>query len=617
MSASLPDYGTFGPHTDRMASTSAPSTSKQTDRRFDWLRTVNPWEWIWLLLWVVLLTSSGIFCGWALLWLTRIPPVPDCDRITPFHAARDLLYCAEAQARTGDPNSLIQSVHLTADWPKTQAHYDDAQEILKDASEQILVLANRLAQEGNLQKAINLAGEIPLNTPLRKAAQAVIYEWQQDWAAGKAVEQNIDQALTNQEWEAVRTHLANLQAIKSEYWSSSRFPYWQHRFEIEQQAWKQLLAARELARAPRAQDWAKAIELARKIDLRSHTWITAEAEVDEWSQKLLQVSLQEWNAGNRQQALNWANVVPPSLHLVPQAQDLLRLSQAQQLSAKAAPEGAGLQPRYSHMFYLMEALGAARQISPGSTFATAAPDSQPWSLALEDLRQLRFSALIAGIGQRPAYKLAIQEARQVEQGRPRRIQGQTLIADWQASIERIEDRPILARAEQIAKPGTIPALENAMAEAGKIPLGRALRSEAQARIFDWQQEIQVIEDRPILDAAVALADEGKLPEAIAEARKIQTGRALHNRARTLIDEWTTAIQIAEDKPILDEAKDLAYVGSLTAAINQASQIAPGRALYDEAQRAIGLWKAEREYIWSIWEEQGRPTPDGDNADDAE
>jgi hypothetical protein len=130
-----------------------------------------------------------------LLWLTRIPPVPDCDRITPFHAARDLLYCAEAQARTGDPNNLIQSVHLTADWPKTQSHYDDAQQILKDASEQILVLANRSAQEGNLDKATKLAGEIPLNTPLRKTAQAVIYEWRQDWKTGKPIQQDLDQPL--------------------------------------------------------------------------------------------------------------------------------------------------------------------------------------------------------------------------------------------------------------------------------------------------------------------------------------------------------------------------------------------------------------------------------------
>jgi hypothetical protein len=600
-----------------MASPSARSSLKTAHRRFDWLRTVNLWEWIWLLLWVVLLTGSGVFCGWALLWLTRIPPVPDCDRITPFHAARDLLYCAEVQARTGDPNNLIQSVHLTADWPKTQSHYEDAQEILKDASEQILVLANRWAQEGKLDKATKLAGEIPLNTPLRKPAQAVIYEWRQDWEQGKTVEQNINTALAGQDWEAARTHLETLRGIKSEYWSSARFPYWQRRFEIEQQAWNQLVTARELARSTRAPDWAEAIALARSIDLRSHTWVKSEADVDDWSQKLLQVALDEWNAGNQQQALNWVRVVPPSSHLEPEAQDLLKLSQAQQLAAKAAPEGAGLRPRYAHMVYLMEALGAIQQIEPDSTFAAAVPDPQPWRMALEDLRPLRFSTLVAGLGQRPAYGWAIQQARQVEQGRPRRIQGQTLIADWRASIERIEDRPILARAEHLAKPGTIPALESAIAEASKIPLDRALRNEAQARIFDWQQEIQVIEDRPILDAAVALADDGKLPEAIAEARKIQPGRALHDRARTLIDEWTTAIQIAEDKPILDEAKDLAYVGSLTAAINLASQIAPGRALYDEAQRAIGLWKAEREYIWSIWEEQGRPTPGGDDTDDAE
>ena len=600
-----------------MASTSARPTGNQPPRRFDWLRTVNLWEWIWLLLWTVLLTGSGIFCGWALLWLTRIPPVPDCDRITPFSAARDLLYCAESQARTGDPNSLVQSVLLTADWPKTHSHYEDAQEILKDASEQILVLANRWAQDGQLAKATKLAGEIPLNTPLRKPAQAVIYEWRQDWETGKVVEQDIDQALETQDWDAARMHLGKLQTIKSEYWSSLRFPYWQHRFEIEQQAWNQLQTAQNLAQAPSAQDWANAIALARKIDLRSHAWIQAEAEVDEWSQKLLRVAFQEWEAGNQRQALDWASIVPPSLHLGPQAQELLRLSQAQQLAAQAQPEGASLQPRYAHLLYLTEALGALQRIPPTSEFANAAPDVQPWRLALEDLRQLQFSALIAGLGQRPAYTWAIQQAQNVEQGRPRRIQGQTLIADWRASLERIEDRPILARARQLAKPGTIPALESAIAEAGQIPLGRALRNEAQSFIFDWRQEIQVIEDRPILDAAVALADDGQLPEAIAEARKIQEGRALHKRARTLIDEWTTAIQIAEDKPILDEAKDLAYIGSLTAAINLASQIAPGRALYDEAQQAIGLWKAEREYIWSIWEEQGRPTPEGNDTDDAE
>lgn len=91
--------------------------------------------------------------------------MPDCEQITPFHSARDMLYCARSQARTGDPNSLVQSVLLTVNWPKADASYDESQEILKDSSEQILVLANRWAQAGKIDDAVQLAGEIPPNTP--------------------------------------------------------------------------------------------------------------------------------------------------------------------------------------------------------------------------------------------------------------------------------------------------------------------------------------------------------------------------------------------------------------------------------------------------------------------
>jgi hypothetical protein len=109
---------------------------------------LNLWRWFWPTLWVLLLVGAGSFSGWALIWLTRIPPTPDCDRITPFHSARDMLYCAAAQARAGEANTLQQAVTLTVNWPRTDANYEAAQEVLKDASEQILVLANRWAQAG-------------------------------------------------------------------------------------------------------------------------------------------------------------------------------------------------------------------------------------------------------------------------------------------------------------------------------------------------------------------------------------------------------------------------------------------------------------------------------------
>lgn len=551
------------------------------------------------------------------MWLTRIPPVPDCEQITPFHSASDILFCAKAQARTGEPNSLIQSVLLTANWPKTNAHYDDAQEILKDASEQILVLANRWAQAGKLEDAVDLAGEIPIGTPLRKPAQAVIFEWRQDWEQGQAIEAKLKPALAASDWELAKVYLQDFKGLKSDYWLTTRYLHWQRQFQVEKQAWDQLLEARALAATNQIENLHQAVLLARAIDLRSQVWPAAEKDVDRWSKTVLDVALQRWQVGDRAGAIELASAVPPSPHLAGAAQELLSLSHGQQMAQQAAPAGTGLSPRYGHLFQLMGAIGAINQLPVNSPYAAADLSSvEDWSKQLEDLRRLTFSDMVARLGQRSTYEWAMHQAQQVELGRPRRVQGQTLIAQWQSNIQRIEDRPILLAARSLARPGTIPALESAIAKAGEVEQGRALRIEGQTLIAEWQREIQAIEDRPIIEAAVALANQGKLPEAIAEARKIEPDRALYSRAQGLVQEWTTTIQIAEDKPILDEAKDLAYDGSLTAAINLASQIGAGRALYGEARTAIALWKAERAYIWSIWESEGKPVP-GDASTPAE
>jgi hypothetical protein len=602
-----------------MASTSATSSlsSRRRQRPGPSLQ-VKPWEWVWVTLWVLLLGGSGVFCGWALIWLTRIPPLPDCDQITPFHSSSDLLYCAKAQARTGEPNNLVQSVLLTANWPQAHTQYDDSQEILKDASEQILVLANRWAQDGKLDDAVGLAAEIPLDTPLRKPAQAVIFEWQQDWKQGRAIEAQLKPALAASDWELSKTYLQEFKSLKSNYWLTTRYVFWQRQYQIEKQGWDQLLAARTLASTNQIENLRQAMVLARAIDLRSQVWIAAEKDIDLWSKTVVDVALQRWQVGDRDGALALARVVPPGPHLSGRAQELVNLAQAQRLVAAAQPAGEKLSPRYGHMLALMGAIAAIDQLPANSPYAAADLSSvEQWQDQLEDLRRLKFSDMVARLGQRTTYEWAIDQAQRVEIGRPRRIQGQTLVAQWRANIQRIEDRPMLTEARRLARPGTIAALETAIAKAGEVELGRALRVEAQTLVAEWQQEIQVIEDRPILDAAVALANDSKLTEAIAEARKIAPDRALHSRAQGLIQEWTTTLQIAEDKPILDEAKDLAYGGSLSAAISLAEKIAPGRALYGEAKAAIALWKAERAYIWSIWEAEGRDSPGGDDAPAAE
>ena len=294
-----------------MASTPASSPLRSRHRQRPGPSQVKPWEWFWLTLWVLLLTGSGIFCGWALIWLTRIPPLPDCEQITPFHSSSDLLYCAKAQARTGEPNNLVQSVLLTANWPKTHSNYEDSQEILKDASEQILVLANRWVQAGKLEDAVALADQIPLNTPLRKSAQSVIFEWRQDWEQGQAIEAKLKPALAASDWELAKTHLQEFKNLKTDYWLTTRYVFWQRQFQVEYQGWEQLLQARELAKTNQIENLRQAVVLARAIDLRSQVWQAAESDVDRWSKTVLDVALQRWDVGNRTSALELASVVPP------------------------------------------------------------------------------------------------------------------------------------------------------------------------------------------------------------------------------------------------------------------------------------------------------------------
>ena len=213
--------------------------------------------------------------------------------------------------------------------------------------------------------------------------------------------------------------------------------------------------------------------------------------------------------------------------------------------------------------------------------------------------------------------MAIDLAQTITPDRPQRVYAQTLIADWRKAIQQAEDRPYLVAAQNLAKTGEIKQLKAAIVLAGRIPLGRALRPEAQNAVFDWQQQIQTIEDQPFLKQAQALANQKKLKEAIQAAAKVPPSRALSKDAQALIQTWTVQVQTAEDQPILIQANALADQGSLGSAISTAAQIAPDRALYAEAQAAIGRWDAQLARLEAQQQASRRSKPaDPTNDDDS-
>ena len=220
----------------------------------------------------------------------------------------------------------------------------------------------------------------------------------------------------------------------------------------------------------------------------------------------------------------------------------------------------------------------------------------PASLQLEE--QVKDWTIIASAGTSASldtvYGLedAIAEAEKLEVNSPLYERGQRLIARWKLEIEDITH---LSKARQLAQGGGIDNYKKAISEARLIPTANPRYADAQAEIRTWRNQIQIIEDQPILNRSRELAYGGNInawERAIAEAKLISSSSPLYADAQRYISEWRNKIQVVEDQPFLDQAVFLATNNNYAGAIDTAQQIRPGRALYREAQTKISLWRQE-------------------------
>lgn len=220
----------------------------------------------------------------------------------------------------------------------------------------------------------------------------------------------------------------------------------------------------------------------------------------------------------------------------------------------------------------------------------------PPSVKLEaekaDLIDLSQAASTAASGTSTDLERAIASAQNLRPDRPLYAKAQQFIDRWKREIQ---DVARLERARMYAESGLVPDLRTAIAEAQQIPNGNPRHQEARREISRWTTQVETVEDQPYLDRAEQIANFGgvaSLREAVQEASRIAPGRALYKKAQARVGEWTTSIQRQEDQPFLDQARALASGGNIPAAIAAAEQIRAGRALYQEAQNEVQAWRRE-------------------------
>ncbi|TVP63575.1 MAG: chromosome segregation ATPase [Nodularia sp. (in: Bacteria)] len=229
------------------------------------------------------------------------------------------------------------------------------------------------------------------------------------------------------------------------------------------------------------------------------------------------------------------------------------------------------------------ALDIARQI----------PDNAKLQAEVSDFMALTDAQRSAWIGTVSGLETAIFQAQQVDASRPIYGEAQQLIARWQMEIE---DVARLEKARTLASQGTIEYLTAAISEVQMISSNNPRASEARKEVSRWRNQVETIEDRPILERAQQLAwlnDMNSLQAAISEAGQIRRGRALYSEAQRRISTWTATVQRIQDQPYLDQARMLARSGDLAGAINTVQPIvSSGRSLAGEARKAMDDWQGQ-------------------------
>ena len=287
------------------------------------------------------MVGSGVMGLWAMAWLTRIPPLPNCDDVTATSADGDRLLCAQTALRAGSAKNLIQAVQLTANFSETHPFYVETQPVLVESSERLFKKATGKMHEGDLTTAADWAGQIPLNTPLREQAQAEIWNWRQEWKQGQEIENSIEQAIAARDWAAADNGLQQLKLLSSDYWLGQRHGELLQAKQREATAWTQIEQARGLANTGEPENIGQALIIAQRINLTSQAWNEAQDDIDRWSQNLLLYSFQRWELGDVKGAIAAVQKVPPDPQLAPEAQDLIQYSHANRLADQAQQETPG------------------------------------------------------------------------------------------------------------------------------------------------------------------------------------------------------------------------------------------------------------------------------------
>lgn len=380
-------------------------------------------------------------------------------------------------------------------------------------------------------------------------------------------------------WQSAFMTASKLLRVDNKYWATTQYDQLNRVITGAREDGEKLAKAQGLAENRVVNNLLTAIKLASSIGQNSYIYQKAQEAIPKFGRQMLELAQKKLDRQDADEAISIAQQIPANTGLQLEANDFIAIAEAQRSAWIGTVSG------------LEAAIATAQQIDASRpVHDTAQKLIARWQLEIEDVSRLEKARTLASQGTVSDLSAAIAEAQLVPVSNPRAKEARREISRWRVQIETIEDRPYLDRAEQIAMLEDVSSLQAAIAEASQIRNGRALYPEARKKIRSWAGKIERIQDQPYLDQARDLARSGNLSAAISTAQQIaSSGRALSGQAQASIDDWQGQIRAREN---WNKAREVALAGTpdaLAEAIRLANRVPDSSLLRNDVNPAIDQW----------------------------
>ena len=537
------------------------------------------WKASWQFVSLILALTFGGVGFIATSVLLRLPSNPSCNKISLFFSsATNRIYCAQIKAQKNTVDDLLDAIALLQVLSEDHPLKSEINRHISEWSDGILTLAQVEFDQGKLEDAIAIARKIPENVANQPMIEEKISEWGEIWQKAEKIQEDVENQLRESQWNKAFLEAVNLLNIDNEYWQTIKYQEIVKTINLAREESKQLDGAYVTLRRGGLENLLKTIEIASVIPATSYSYNEANKLIQEAEDKIVAIVERHLENNDWNGLSNLASQIPDKSRLKNQARDWNLLA------------SAGRNANLGTVSSMELAIAEAEQIpSDSKLYSQSRELVKNWTAQKEDLAYLASARELARSGEITDLSEAIAKAELISSENPLYRESRREITKWQRDIQLIEDRPILAQAKQIAEGNNLESWQNAINTANQINSERALYSEASDLIRQWRRNIERVEDRPILDEAIVLGNNNNYQNAINVASRIGRGRALYSEAQTNIRNWRREINAQQDLQRAYQIAQNSDPQSLIQAINIARRISPSSSVGDQSRQAVDQW----------------------------